>query len=360
MYSVDRAAEQFFGASGRQFELIKFTGHARIGRLRYRIVDSPADLDRYHTVIYWGDFQQNPMWGQQNFGRRHARKHRTSLREGVRRWKQTCLQMDRPRVAGQRVFSVGTCFLGARSSLHDSASLSEYAGLLARFDAIVPRDPGSVAELQALGLTNVVPGFDCASLLDGTASTPTGDQSFGYAFGRTFSESEGRNVARTIARVTGYRAVPIRWLLQRHKPRWCDFRYARALRVIRETRFIVTDIYHLAINTLNLGRDLRCVGKQGAFLDTCHDLKKAHLLRMSNLADRYVEIPPGTVDQAAYVVRAVAACPATSTASETFDRLRSECRHRLQRLLFELPAVQAGVHPPSSPSAAARPAVRPE
>lgn len=337
MYSVDLAAQAFFAGSGRSFELIKFTGHTRIGRLRYRLVGSAADLDRYETIVFWGDFQQNPLWGRRNFGPRHARTHRTTLPEGIQRWKELCLMLGRIRPPGQRWYSVGTCFLGALEALDDAASIAEYASLLAGFEAIVPRDPDSVAELQACAMTNIIPGFDCATILDPGAAPPAGDACFGYAFGRTLSEREGRAVARRIERLTGHRAVPIRWLLLQHRPRWCDYRYSRALQVIRETRYVVTDIYHLAVTTLNAGRDVLCIGAEGReFQDTCHDLKKAVLFRMADLSNRYLEIPVGTADRVEYVARHFSE-PRRGSGGHgaTFLRLRADCRSRLRQLFVD-------------------------
>lgn len=337
MYSVDLAAQAFFSAHRQDFDLVKFTGHGRIGSLRYRIIRSLEELARYDTIVFWGDFQQNPIWGLKNFGPRHARKNRTTEIEGFLRWQQLCLFKDHALKPSQRLFSVGTSFMGARAALKDPAAVSEYAGLLARFHAIVPRDPGSVAELQALGMTNVVPGFDCATLPDRDPAPPVSEPCFAYAFGRTFTPEQGERMARRIAELTGQRAIPIRWLLKKHAFKFCDFRYTRALQTIRRVPCVVTDIYHLTINTLNLNRDVICVGLGNeTFLDTCDDHKKSVLLRMAELESRYVEVPTGAKDRVTQAATQAAALlnqrPAASF--DTFNRQRGGFRSRLEHLLF--------------------------
>ena len=337
MHSVDLAAQAFFSAHRQDFDLIKFTGHSRIGSLQYRIIQSFEELTRYDTIVFWGDFQQNPIWGLKNFGPRYARKNRTTEAEGFLRWKQLCLFKDHVLKPSQRLFSVGTCFLGARAALEDPAAVSEYRSLLARFHAIVPRDQGSVAELQSLGLTNVVPGFDCATLPERDPAPTVSEPCFGYAFGRTFTPEQGKCVARRIEEFTGHRAIPIRWLLKKYAFKFCDFRYTRALQAICRVRCVVTDIYHLTINTLNLNRDAICVGLGNEdFLDTCDDYKKVILLRMTELEGRYVEVPTGTKDRVTYVATRVAALlDQRPTASfDTFNHHRSDFRPHLQHLLF--------------------------
>jgi hypothetical protein len=93
----------------------------------------------------------------------------------------------------------------------------------------------------------------------------------------------------------------------------------------------------LTINTLNLNRDVICVGLGNEdFLDTCDDYKKANLLRMTELEGRYVEVPAGTKDRVTFVATRVAALldqhPAASF--DTFNRHRSDFRSHLQHLLF--------------------------
>jgi hypothetical protein len=337
MYSVDLAAQSFFSAHRQGFELVKFTGHSRIGSLQYRIIQSLEELARYDTIVFWGDFQQNPIWGLKNFGLRHARKNRTTAAEGFLGWKQLCLFKDHALKPSQKLFSVGTCFLGARAALENPAAVSEYGSLLARFHAIVPRDPGSVAELQSLGMTNVVPGFDCATLLDREPAPTVNEPCFGYAFGRTFTPGQGERVARRIEELTGHQAIPIRWLLNKYAFKFCDFRYTKALQAIRRVRYVVTDIYHLTINTLNLNRDVICVGTGNEnFLDTCDDHKKSILLRMAELEGRYVGVPTEAKDCVTHVATRVAALlDQRPTANfDTFNHHRRNFHSRLEHLLF--------------------------
>jgi hypothetical protein len=294
-------------------------------------------LARYDTIVFWGDFQQNPIWGLKNFGPRYARKNRTTEAEGFLRWKELCLLKNNALKPSQKLFSIGTSFLGARAALKDSAATSEYGDLLSRFHGIVPRDASSVAELQSLGMTNVAPGFDCATLLDRDPAQAVNELCFGYAFGRTFKSEQGERLARGIEKLTGYRAVPIHWLLGQHTFKFCDFRYNKALQVIRRVRCIVTDIYHLTINTLNLNRNVICVGLgKENFDDTCDDYKKSILLRMAELESRYVEIPAETEEPVTHAAVQIASLFNQNQAAgfDAFNDHRNRFRSCLENLLF--------------------------
>ena len=61
MHSVDLVAQAFFSAHRQDLDLIKFTGHSRIGSLPYRIIQSFEELARYDTIVFWGDCQQKPI-----------------------------------------------------------------------------------------------------------------------------------------------------------------------------------------------------------------------------------------------------------------------------------------------------------
>ena len=78
MYSVDLAAKDFFSSLGTKFELVKYAGHERIGEMRYRKIVDPQDLQFFDRIVFWGDFQQNPIWGRADFANRMVRERGVS------------------------------------------------------------------------------------------------------------------------------------------------------------------------------------------------------------------------------------------------------------------------------------------
>jgi hypothetical protein len=290
MYSVDLSAARYFSGRGLPYRLLTYAGHRRVGGLRYERLDGPEGYANYREIVFWGDFQQNPIWGVQNHAPRVARDRRVSVEEGSEEWKRRFLLRGVPIASGQKFYSVGTCFLGARDAL-DQVGLeaAEYADLLARFSAIVPRDDASYAELSELGLTNLVRGFDCASLLDHPRFEARPRGRFAYAFGRGLEGGAGTRIVERVARSLGLRAVPVAWLLGRYQLKNLSRRYERALAVLQSVDFLVTDIYHLSINALNVGCPVYCLGRdEEPFARTCGDYKKVVLLEMLGLREEYI------------------------------------------------------------------------
>jgi len=302
MYSVDLAAKDFFSSLGTKFELVKYAGHERIGEMRYRRIGDPQDLQCFDRIVFWGDFQQNPIWGRADFANRMARERGVSDAGGYDLWKELCLFKGVDDKLPARAVSAGTCFLGLGEALKGNPFRDEYVHLLSRFAAIIPRDIASHAELVALGLTNVVQGFDCACLLNQRRSPSDPGNYFCYSFGRTLGSGSDR-VVRAVEKKNGIQGKPIDWILAKRSLQRRAAAYERAMRSIAGARFVITDIYHLTINSLAARRDVYCTGKgDDLFLTTCDDYKKQVLMEMTGAAGCYLAIPPDTDDMAGYLV----------------------------------------------------------
>jgi hypothetical protein len=316
MYSVDLSADRYFSSRGLPYRLLTYAGHRRVGGLRYERLDGPEAYADYREVVFWGDFQQNPIWGLQNHAPRVARDRRVSVAEGIEEWKRRFLLRGVPSAAGQEFHSVGTCFLGARDSLEQvGLEAAEYASLLARFSAIVPRDDASYAELSELGLTNLVRGFDCASLLDLPRAEVRPRGRFAYAFGRGLEGGAGTRIVERVARSLGLEAVPVAWLLGKYGLRNLSRCHERAIGILGSVEFLVTDIYHLSINAFNVGCPVYCLGRdEEPFARTCGDYKKVVLMEMLGLREEYIGFtetagPAASVSEAIIARRRSGAAP---------------------------------------------------
>jgi hypothetical protein len=202
MYSVDLSAARYFTGRGLPYQLLSFSGHRQVGSLRYEVITSVEAYRDYRDIVFWGDFQQNPLWGLRNHAPRLMRKEGRSHNKAVQEWRKRFLLEGVPSAEGQRRYSLGTCFLGVQEALEQAGlTAAEYADLLSRFTAIVPRDEVSYQELVKLGLTNISPGFDCASLLDLPPHQAQARGRFAYSFGRSLQPETGMALVSQFARV---------------------------------------------------------------------------------------------------------------------------------------------------------------
>lgn len=340
MYSVDLAARDFFSAIGRPHEFVKFAGNLRVGEIAFRRVSSPEALLAYRDIVFWGDFQQNPLWGEKNFAPRAARDYKLSQDAAFAMWRKLCLLEGAGDLSEHRVYSVGTCFLGARNILREHNFADRYRNLLARFRAVVPRDKVSFAELRELGLGNLVQGFDCASFHmrdERPINTRSAARRFAYAFERTLDETQAETLVAEIEKRTGCRGTSIKWLLGKSLlPGTPARRFRKALGQLDGVDFVVTDIYHLTINAMNLGKRVFCIAESGErFSDTRDDYKKTILSEMAGRREDLIALPDRKSAKGADIARTIAERLSGSTPEPSNSRFTAAATH-FKEVLREL------------------------
>lgn len=293
MYSVDLAAEHFFSNLGAPFSPVVTQCRTRTGRLRFRLLRDPDDFAEFDSVVYWGDFLNNPMFGADDYVTREARRHK--VRDPEQAWENWCrlylqLKQRHPQL---RIFALGGCFLGA-----DGPALARTGGAFQEFiqsaTLVTPREARSLEVVQRLApAPHVVPGMDCAWLLPFPAqpAPPTAAPYFVAFLGRTLRR-QNHGFLDELARRTGLRMVWIDWNNLRPPRFLAHWNFERMHRWIAGAQFVVTDTYHLVVNALNRSVRTICLydAEQRGSDGTCGDLKKQALVAQAGAAARLVEV----------------------------------------------------------------------
>lgn len=344
MYSVDSAAAAYFAASGLEYRLFVAqrhpADHGSAAGQTIHLLQSPEELDDYPQIVYWGDFLNNPAYGNGDFCNRDLRYgHSETRAQAIERWARlfTLKGDHKPR----RVVSVGNNFQ------HDfSVKAGTYAPALRRleerFTAILPRDRHSFQNLSRSfsyeGMAKVMPGMDCAFLLPPLHQAKRAH--FCYFFGRSgFADPTG--LVRMTEAKTGLCGVNLaHWLSlddRRSEAQFQDFR-----REIAAAQFVLTDTYHLCINSFTLRTPVIGLGKRAARqTGTLGDFKKRTLFDMIAMEDSYVEQDAAAETEPEFYQRVLRdAVP--DPASGFFDAARfslmqaltARFRQRLDRLLL--------------------------
>jgi hypothetical protein len=295
MYSVDLSARQYFTALGVDHELCVSQNRTRVGVLRYRLVRSANDLRHIDTLVYWGDFQNNPMWGRREYPQRERRQHGvTDPEQGFDNWRELYLRIGDQLPASTRVLSVGGCFIGMEAGITGPDVADEVRGFLRRASAVVVRDPLSHRTLTSFDPTapSVALGFDCASLLQASPPAQRRGPYFAYSFSRSLAPEAAREVVDRTERETGWRGVAIDWLRRRGSRHLVHPRFRLNLMLMRHAQFCLTDTYHFAINSLTQGTLPICVVRQDVALNsTLNEAKKAALMQMVGLDEAVLPLP---------------------------------------------------------------------
>jgi hypothetical protein len=303
MYSVDLSARQFFTGLGIDFELCVSQNRTRVGALRYRLVRSPDDLRHLDTLVYWGDFQNNPMWGRFEYPQREQQKHAvTDPEQGFDNWRDLYLRIGDRLPPSTRVLSVGGCFIGMEAGMAGDGVADEVRGFLRRASAVVVRDPLSHRTLSSFDpkASAVALGFDCASLLNAGPPPQRRGSYFAYSFARSLDPEAARTLVARTERETGWRGVAIDWLRRRGSRHLVHPRFRLNLTLMRFAQFCLTDIYHFAINSLTQGTLPICVVRSDAALNsTLNEAKKAAMMQMVGLDEALVRLPGAPLEPVA-------------------------------------------------------------
>ncbi len=287
MYCVDSSAQAYFNSRGIPHDLIVTQGRAHIGGLQYRRLSTPADFAPYQSVVYWGDFLTNPLWGQRDYLTRRSTHGSPST---VEEWLTLYLRLKQFN-PHQRIIVAGGCALGGNAHCNSPVIREAYQQFLLDADALILRDPGSVEEVKSIQ-PHATPrlGFDCAALL----GTPERHRKspiryFVYAFQRTLSPNDAERVVRETELLTGMKGIEVGWLRNRWPRKFFHIRLAAQLALIARAQFCITDIYHLNICAMGRGTPAICIADPlGPVTSTLNESKKHLLYNMLRLPQHLI------------------------------------------------------------------------
>ena len=281
MISVDLAAEQLMKRWQLPYQLINIHRLKKRDLVRgFHIAREIDDFRDYSHILYWGDFQNNPMYGYSDFCMREVDWEYSSDKKSAEAlWRELFLSLPEQLNGIVKTASVGNCFIGCSNFQDDEVTRSAFKSFCQNTDLILPRENYSMAELKDLGGTSNLPnckdGLDSAFLFKPKLTSVKNKQPyFAYCFQRSnvsFTDTQRANIEHAIE-LTG-RYIP-----------WTEpsiFRsrgLAKTMNIINGAELVITDIYHVCVNALNIGKPVVCVMRSAESMDnTLSDRKKLAL-----------------------------------------------------------------------------------
>ena len=311
MHSVDLAAVRFFREIGAQFRL--FTTQPK-GNLQttfdgetVSLLTDPRDYDAFTHLVFWGDFLNNRQYGHGGYAMSHKKLGMTERHgPGHVFWRRLYTLSDHAN-PDLRVLGVGGNF---QHAFHQPKFATDFAQLAHKFHRIYPRDEFSsrnLARFFAYERLDVIrQGMDVAFLLRPTDPPPAREDHFCWFFGRS-SVQNAEAVVAAVAAATGLTPVHLAdWLkLPRSN---ADAAFAAERASIASARFVLTDTYHLLVNTITQRTPIIAIARNEPRQEgTLGDFKKHTLLHMLGLSPCLMAIDPGLPGPDPQVVAARAA-----------------------------------------------------
>lgn len=352
MFSVDLAAQAYLSSLPCRFEMF-MAAPTRIdhdfGAGPMRLLSSPEQLAPFDVVLYWGDFLTNPIYARNDFTTMMIDRGICPDRAAaMAHWRRLMLPGDGVR-PGQRIAAIGGNFQHDFPTL-DLRLMADMEALATRFDLILPRDDFSLRNLARFfdfdRLGRVRPGLDPAFLLPPLRRRPV--RGFSFAFAR----SQLHDPDALVPALPGLRALPVEgWL--RLRPKGAAAQLLAWRQQIAASAFVLTDIYHLAVNALNMGVPVillaNDVDRQSG---TLGDFKKHALMRTLGLDDWLVVAGEDQADLPARIevlaARMVAQGRGRAQDFGLLDGLRARMRRDLDEFLRPAPAL--GIAAPPAPA----------
>jgi hypothetical protein len=292
MYSVDLAASRFMQTLRTPHTLINFQSRPWRPVAGFRTLRDTRELAKFTHVLFWGDFQNNPVYGVNDFAKRELKfGYAASTEDAISNWTKLHLDIS-DRLHAAKVASIGNCFLGAVSAIAGTTLASSLRNFVQNAAAILPRETQSKNQLidASEDSRNISTGLDTAFLLDVPLVGNFRDkQNIGFCFARSGIVDIEAGLVE-IAKATGLPTVAIPWTVGDRKTSYKKT-FSQAFEAMATCRVVITDVYHLTVNALNSGRPVICLSQGAAAApSSVADSKKHALAEQIGISDLHVTL----------------------------------------------------------------------
>lgn len=299
MLSVDLSFDSLLSVLDQEIEITKFCPWKSFDKsdktpLKYLEYKNTEQLDDFDHVIFWGDFLHWIVYAENDWYSRGKNLNPDLTQyEIVDLWYDLCL-LENHQELQKKTSIIGGTLYGLKSEDFDNKRyMSALKNLYDNARLVMVRDFFSKYFLEQITENKIKVGGDCALLLDSgklIATWPELENSridrpyLLYAFGRSGDPDILEKYADAIAEKFGIIPIRLDWL----KKGTGIAALAQRLYLIKNAEFVITDIYHCAINSYREKKSIICIGKGASRIKGTLSDKKKEILHFQLFAqDRY-------------------------------------------------------------------------
>lgn len=264
------------------------------GRLiHYNLLyNANEQLKNFNIIVIWGDFTTS--YGYLNDVRPILmEKHSINFDDSTNLFYKNYLFENYDISFLKKTFILSNSLLQNSIDIDDSRYIAAIKRLYSNASIVMPRDPIStlISKMYSTDSNNVFNGIDAAFFLNKIKYVEKRD-SFGYCFGRTckrniYYKFFSKFLVYYITKKTGLNSQKILWEVDHGNP--SDLFHE--INLIKKQSFIITDVYHCAINSLRESIPTICLGEGRVHQrDTLSDKKKEYLYNSLFIQKLYIFI----------------------------------------------------------------------
>jgi hypothetical protein len=292
MISVD-AATQSLEKHFDNVEFIRYCSWRSLSKgdtLNYLHYSDPDQLTEFDYIIFWGDFLHWIGYATADWLVKSRSMNLNISDEAIiDLWYSLYLLEGREDLQKKSILFGGTIYGLNSSQLSDSRYKKSLTSLIRNAILVKTRDI-----LSANFVTQLVPekqnvyGCDCSLLLDHSyfssdIKIEKQVKYFLYSFARSGNKRELEQFVKSVEDTTALTGIYIPWI----EKGACISSLERSIKIIQDAEFVLTDIYHLSLNSWREGVPAICIGNGNSVVVNSLSDKKKEIFYQQIFASNY-------------------------------------------------------------------------
>lgn len=296
MMSVDFSFDHIVSNIKEQIEFTRFCVDQdydlsyRDLNLKYINLESVNQLNDFDKIIIWGDFLTWYNYGHYDWLQRQNKKNKKLLNdELIDKW-YSCMLFENRKDLQQKTIIFGTTLYGVNSlQLTDQRYYNALTNLYDNSILVLMRDVYSCHFLSEISKNKKIGyGSDCALFLDTNefycCQSTKNKKYIAYSFGRSNCNAELIHIAKQLSLKLDLELVNVNWL----DKSGIDG-LLKKICLIKNSEFLLTDIYHCSITGIREKIPVVCFGKGASVPNkSLDDKKKEIFFYQSFLSQNYI------------------------------------------------------------------------
>jgi hypothetical protein len=293
MISVDYAFETIKSKINSDIKIERFCAWRSIedNLLSYTELHSLSQLESFDKIIYWGDFLHWIEYAKKDWANKTLdRNPLMTFDEVIDCWYQLFLLEGREDLQKKTIVFGNTLYGLNAEQLLDQRYINALKLLYSNVVLSMHRDIFSQNFLFQLTRNKSIKfGVDCSFLLNANTQTTKQDQEqyFLYSFARSGENELLMQMVNDISKELNLQPKELKWISKGASVT----NLKENLKIIKNSNFLLTDIYHCALNSIRENTPTVCFGNSSTKVsDTLSDKKKEIFFRQHFLDQYYIYI----------------------------------------------------------------------